>query len=239
MLQGFSSRPLIAACLLLVFAGTGWAQRTTPGPPADPSDGRLIVVPLRNVTGEAGDAWIGAGIVETLIADMQAEVGVTVIDHELADSAFGNLPSVTAPDDDASPAELGRRVGARWLISGAYQRLGDRIRITAWLVEVASGRVARSVKVDGALGDLFELQDQVSRQLRDKAVVSVAADLPVDSVPSASPARLGPEALSSPLAARVPAPPLLRRRLPLLMFRPTSSLPVGTFRLQSRPFGRP
>ena len=192
---------LVAAYLLLVFAGTGWAQGSASGLPADPSDDRVVVVPPRNITGEADDAWIGAGIAETLIADMQAEPGVTVIDRELVHSALGDLPSAVTPDDDAATlTELGRRVGARWLITGGYQRLGDRIRITAWLIEVPSGRVARSAKVDGAVADLFELQDQVSRQLRDRAVVSAATDRPVEPVAPVRPARQRPEAWLSPLA---------------------------------------
>ena len=45
--------------------------------------------------------------------------------------------------------ELGRRLGASVSVSGAYQRLGDRIRITAQGLEVASGRQVATVKVDG------------------------------------------------------------------------------------------
>ena len=206
MLNYFSYRLLTAAHLLLVFAGTVWAQGGTPRLPADLSDDRVAVVPLRNITGEAGDAWIGAGIAETLMADVQAEPGVSVIDRELVHSALGDLPSAVAPDDDATTlTELGRRVGARWLIRGGYQRLGDRIRITARLVEVPSGQIAGSAKVDGAMADLFELQDQVSRQLMDGAMVSVAAGRPVDPAAPARPARQRPEARLSPLGAPVPA----------------------------------
>ena len=161
----------------------------------------VAVVPFANISGQPADAWIGAGIAATLRVDLQAEPGMSVIDREWVDSALGDLSPAAAPDDDATLTELGRRVGARWLISGGYQRLGDRIRITARLVEVPSGQVARSAKVDGALVDLFELQDQVSRQLRDGALVSVAADRPVGR----SPASQRPEARPSPVAASVPA----------------------------------
>ena len=206
MLNYFGYRLLTAAHLLLVFAGTVWAQGSAPRLPADLSDDRVAVVPLRNITGEPGDAWIGAGIAETLIADLQAEPGVSVIGPELVDNALADLPPAVVPDDDATLMELGRRVGARWLISGGYQRLGDRIRITARLVEVPSGHVARSAKIDGAVDDLFELQDQVTRHLMDGAMVGVAADRSVGPARPASPASEGPEARASPVAAAAPAP---------------------------------
>ena len=50
-------------------------------------------------------------------------------------------------------------------MSGGYQRLGDQIRITARFVEVGSGEVARTVKIDGAIGDIFSLQDKIVFEL--------------------------------------------------------------------------
>jgi adenylate cyclase len=47
------------------------------------------------------------------------------------------------------------------LVTGGYQRLGDLIRITARFVEVESGTVIRTVKIDGAIGDIFDLQDKI------------------------------------------------------------------------------
>ena len=166
----------------------------------------VAVVPFANVSGQPADDWIGAGVAETLIADLQAEPGVSVIGRELVDNALADLTLAAVPDDDATLMELGRRVGARWLISGGYQRLGDRIRITARLVEVPSGQVARSAKIDGAVDDLFELQDQVTRQLMDRAMVGVAADRSVGPARPASPASEGPEARPSPVAAAAPTP---------------------------------
>jgi tetratricopeptide (TPR) repeat protein len=46
-------------------------------------------------------------------------------------------------------------------VSGAYQRIGERIRITAQLVEVLNGRLLRTVKIDGQVSDIFELQDRI------------------------------------------------------------------------------
>ena len=54
---------------------------------------------------------------------------------------------------------------ARWIISGAYQRIGESIRITARFVEMATGAVLRNVKIDGRLSDIFGLQDRIVFEL--------------------------------------------------------------------------
>ena len=210
MFSYFSCRLLAVAHLLLVFAGTAWAQGSTPRPPADLSADRVAVLPLRNITDEAGDAWIGVGIAETLIADLHTRPGVSVIGREWIDNVLGDLPPDAVSDDDATLAELWRRAGASWLISGGYQRLGDRIRITAKLVEVPSGRIARSAKVDGAMANLFELQDQVYSQLMDGAMAGVALDGSVGFTHPAIPASQSPEnqqpsSVTTPVPSAAPA----------------------------------
>ena len=68
-------------------------------------------------------------------------------------------PSESASDQ--LPIEIGRRLGAWWVLSGAYQRQGDRIRVTVQLTEVLTGRLIRTVKVDGRVDEIFELQDRI------------------------------------------------------------------------------
>ena len=63
------------------------------------------------------------------------------------------------------PIDVGRQLSATWLISGGYQRMGDLIRITARGVEVDTGTVIRSVKIDGAFGEIFALQDKIVYEL--------------------------------------------------------------------------
>ena len=103
------------------------------------TDGTVSILPFANITGEPGDAWIGAGIAETLIVDLQGAPG---------------FEDVT-----------GEQIGAPWVVSGAYQRVANQIRITARLVEVASGAVIRTATVDGAMDDLFDLQDRLAVDL--------------------------------------------------------------------------
>ena len=101
--------------------------------------GTVSLQPFTNITGEPGDAWIGVGIAETLIADLHRAPGIEIV--------------------------TGERIGVRWVLRGAYQRVGNQIRITARLVEIASGAVIHTASVDGAMDDLFSLQDRLAVDL--------------------------------------------------------------------------
>ena len=144
-------------------------------PPESSRENTVAVVPFSNITGETDDAWIGAGIAETLMTDLQVDRGFTVIDRELLTEALVEVPDTLTAGDDAGLLALGRRVGARWVVSGGYQHVGAQIRITAKLIEVPTGTVARSAKVDGAVTDLFDLQDAVAAQLLGGAVAAAVS----------------------------------------------------------------
>ena len=64
-----------------------------------------------------------------------------------------------------SPVEAGERLGARWLVRGGYQRIGERLRITSTLIEVSTGDAVAAGKVDGHWDDVFALQDRVVADL--------------------------------------------------------------------------
>ena len=83
-----------------------------------------------------------------------------------------------------------------WLVRGGYQRLADRIRLTAELLDAGTGRVEHAATLDGTMSDLFALQDELSARL------ARAATLPE---PTATPAPAGrAEVASHPIRTPVP-----------------------------------
>ena len=71
--------------------------------------------------------------------------------------------------------------GARWVVGGGIQRVGDVIRVTARLLEVESDAVLTAVKLDGTTGDLADLQDRVASTLAASVRAALergAADTP-------------------------------------------------------------
>ena len=121
----------------------------------------IAVLTFTNVTGDAADDWIGTGIAETVTSDLRNVRDVTVIGRAQVFEQLKNVQAETGRSGDGLAIEIGRRLGAWWVVSGAYQRIGDRIRITSQLVEVLKGTLLRTVKIDGRVDEIFELQDRI------------------------------------------------------------------------------
>jgi tetratricopeptide (TPR) repeat protein len=63
--------------------------------------------------------------------------------------------------DAGAAVDLGRELGARWIVTGGYQQTGERIRVTTALVDAAGGDTLAAEKIDGRWADIFEVQDRV------------------------------------------------------------------------------
>ena len=139
----------------------------------------VAVEPFVNISRNPADDWLGAGIAETVAADLDAR-GLVVV--------------------GGGDAGAGRGTG--WVVNGGYQRLGERLRITARLVEADTGAVLKSVRVDGALDDLFALQDRIVAEL------TVAVDSEVGAArPVGGDVRDGFESAGSEPSTRAPGRP--------------------------------
>ena len=158
--------PLTVLVAWLVAATPVTAQREVDRTPRDPAPGRLAILPFDNISGAPGDAWIGVGIAETLAAEFQGPAVFDVIGLERVWEAI-RIADLDNTDSGAHATvlEIGRRLGARWVMHGGYQRLGDQLRITGRLVDVETGAIVRATKVDGAIEELFTLQDRLAAAL--------------------------------------------------------------------------
>ena len=193
---------------LLLFASVAAAESTGPlrGPGQSPTvqstaataeNDTVAVTIFSNISGATEDEWVGAGIVETLTADFERLAGVSVVGGQAG-------------------------AGARWVISGAYQRLDERMRITARVVEVATDAVVHTAIVDGSVAELFALQDQLSAELSrgltagtsatsTAAPTTTTGNAPVNTAltPSSPPAVERPSAAPPPVSAAGTADPTL------------------------------
>ena len=163
--------PALVACAVLALTIPVSAQNAgqAGGSPAE----TVAIVPFTNLTENPSDDWIGAGIAESLATGLPGSYMVIARGRVSETANDANRGGGTAAPDEA--LEVGRRLGAQYVVSGAYQRLGEEIRITGRLVEVATGAVVRSAKVDGVLDDLFSLQDRVVAELSSPSPRAAAA----------------------------------------------------------------
>lgn len=112
------------------------------------------VADFENVTAASADAWMGAGIAETVANDLRSSWDLRVMDRRgLPDTArSGSIEAARASKLDL-------------LVAGSYQRCGERLRITARVIDVATGEAVAHAKADGPVADVFQLQDAVVRHL--------------------------------------------------------------------------
>jgi serine/threonine protein kinase/Tfp pilus assembly protein PilF len=144
-----------------------------PGAEAPRRGVTVAVFNFANITGNAADDWIGQGMAESLTADLTRIKSVAVVARERIFELQRSLSELGRNVDDRQAIEMGRRLGASVTVSGAYQRLGDRIRITCEAIDVATGRQKATVKIDGRLDDLFDLQDRLVSELTANLSVEV------------------------------------------------------------------
>jgi serine/threonine protein kinase/tetratricopeptide (TPR) repeat protein len=134
----------------------------------------IAVMTFANVTKNEKDEWLGVGIAETVTADLKNIEGLTIIGRERVFEVLRRFGIEKQSDTDTSFAtQVGREIGARWIIGGGYQRLGEMVRITARFVDVESGEVMKTVKIDGQIDQIFELQDKIVDELSDGLELSL------------------------------------------------------------------
>src|SRR5262249_61230269 len=126
----------------------------------------VAVLRFNNVTKIPEDDWLGVGFAETVTADLKNLEGMTVIGRELIYEVLRRWSAENQTEfDEKFATRVGREVGARWIIGGGYQRIGEMLRVTARFVEVATGEVAKTVKIDGRMSEGFDLPDKIVYEL--------------------------------------------------------------------------
>ena len=122
---------------------------TTAGVVTVPS---VTVLRFRNISRHAAHDWLGGGIAETVAADLET------------------LGYVVERGESGPTVPVGTET--QWLLTGGYQAVGSRIRITARLQDGMTGTVAETVTADGMLEDVFALQDRIVAALLPGGVES-------------------------------------------------------------------
>jgi DNA-binding winged helix-turn-helix (wHTH) protein/Tfp pilus assembly protein PilF len=127
---------------------------------ADPAELPAIgVLDFTNVSGDPEAAWLSSGIAETVTNDLRASARLRIIDRVRVVEA-----SRRAGTDLAS---LRAELQIDLAVVGSFQRAGDRLRITARVVDAASGEALADAKADGPMAAVFELQDRIVAQFVD------------------------------------------------------------------------
>jgi len=126
------------------------------------SEGAVAVLDFHNISDNPADGWLGSGIAETIMVDFNRVAKLIVMPRERVGRALSDLNDVTGEQEAAA---VGVAVGAAWVVWGGYQKMGESLRITAHVTSAVSGDILHSLKIDGAMGDIFALQDRIVTEL--------------------------------------------------------------------------
>jgi TolB-like protein/DNA-binding winged helix-turn-helix (wHTH) protein/Tfp pilus assembly protein PilF len=156
----------IVAGLAAIIAAGSWLSRERPEvaeearPEATMAAGTSVaVLAFDNLSPAPEDAYLAVGIPEMVLDRLAAIPRLTVI-------ASGSSFRLTDPALSAS--DIGQQLGASYLVLGSAQRSGDRLRVTARLVDTRSGTQIWSTQLDRGLADLFAIQDTVAAEVADE-----------------------------------------------------------------------
>jgi DNA-binding winged helix-turn-helix (wHTH) protein/tetratricopeptide (TPR) repeat protein len=124
-----------------------------------PTQLSIAVMDFTNVSGDRELGWLSSGIAETVTNDLRATSPMRVVDRVRVVEAARRAGS----DLSALRAELHLDLA----VVGSFQRAGNRLRITARVVDAAGGEATAEAKADGPLDHVFELQDRIVTQFAD------------------------------------------------------------------------
>ncbi len=117
----------------------------------------VVVLPFDNLSGEADQGYFADAVVEEITATLSRVKDFFVIARNSA-FAYKGRPGVDV-------RQVGKELGVRYIVEGSVRRVGERVRITAQLVETDSGNHIWSNKIDGAVTELFDLQDRMAAEV--------------------------------------------------------------------------
>jgi TolB-like protein len=131
------------------------ATRTLASRPslALPDKPSIAVLPFENMSGDPEQEYFASGVVEEIITALSRFRGLFVIARNSSFTYKGRTVDVK---------QVGRELGVRYVLEGSVRKAADRLRITGQLVDASSGANLWADHFDGALVDVFDLQDQVA-----------------------------------------------------------------------------
>jgi TolB-like protein len=121
--------------------------------PALPEKPSIAVLPFSNLSADAEQEYFADGIVEEMITELSRMRWLFVIARNSSFTYKGRSVDVK---------QVGHELGVRYVLQGSVRKAARRLRITAQLVDAATGGNLWADRFEGTLEDVFELQDQVT-----------------------------------------------------------------------------
>ena len=124
----------------------------------------IAVLPLKNMSGDPEQDHFCDGLVDDILTTLSKVAGLRVIARH---------SSFAFKDRALDVREVGRQLGARYVLEGGMRKSGKRIRINAQLIDASDGAHVWAERYDRALDDIFAIQDEITLALATEMQVKL------------------------------------------------------------------
>jgi adenylate cyclase len=145
-----------------------------------PDKPSITVLPFQNMSGDPEQEFFADGMVEDIITALSRFRSLFVIARNSSFTYKGKAVDIK---------QVGRDLGVRYVLEGSVRKAGSRVRITGQLIDATTGAHLWADRFDGALEDIFDLQDKVTQQVvgaiapeLDRAEIERASRRPTGNV---------------------------------------------------------
>jgi adenylate cyclase len=121
-----------------------------------PNKPSIAVLPFTNMSGDLEQDYFSDGITEDIITELSRFRSLFVIARNSSFHYKGQSPRVQ---------DVGRELGVHYVVEGSVRKAGNRVRITAQLVEAESGNHLWAERYDRDLENIFDVQDEVVKEI--------------------------------------------------------------------------
>ncbi|MEJ2582492.1 MAG: tetratricopeptide repeat protein [Acidobacteriota bacterium] len=124
-------------------------------------------MPFANLSGDSEQEYLCDGMAEEILGAIGKVRGLKVL---------ARSSSFAFKGQQTDPRKVGNIIGADHLLEGSVQRAGDRIRISARLVQARNGTQLWADRYDRTISDIFELQDEISVEVANQLRTALLPD---------------------------------------------------------------
>jgi adenylate cyclase len=132
-----------------------------------PDNPSIVVLPFQNLSGDPEQDYFSDGLTEDLITDLCKISGLFVIARNSSFVYKGKTIKI---------AEVRRELGVQYILEGSVRKAGDRVRITAQLIDTTTEGHLWAHRYDRELKDIFKLQDDVTQRIIAALTVKLTED---------------------------------------------------------------
>lgn len=150
----------------------------------------IAVVPFDNISPDKESDYFSDGLTEELVANLSRLKNMRVVSRTTSMQYKGTKKDIKT---------IGQELGVRYVMEGSVRKYQDNLRITAQLIEVETDAQLWAETYKGKLADVFDIQEQVARQIVDALMVKLT---PTEKVVLTRRSTLNPEAFDCNLRAR-------------------------------------